>query len=96
MPEHFSKVNRGSPLLTLVLLLPSLAEASAAGAAARVAVLADACIPLKQDDYHRDYDPLASGSYDEYIRSRAQRHPWGSRARKEPPLPTFDLTGDGN
>ena len=70
-------------------------EAIAAGAAARVAILADACIPLKQDDYHRDYDPLVSGSYEEYRRSNMQR--WeDSTGRKEPPLPTFDLTGDGN
>ena len=94
--EHFLRSTRGSLVLTLTLLLPSLAEAIAAGAAARVALLADACIPLKQDDYHRDYDPLVSGSYEEYRRLDRQRWNLDSMGRKEPPLPTFDLTGDGN
>ena len=73
-------------------------EAIAAGAAARVAILADACIPLKQDDYHRDYDPLVSGSYEEYRRLSDEEYiqRWDSRRTEGPPLPTFDLTGDGN
>ena len=41
--------------------LAALTEASKAGAATRVTMLAEACIPLKQDDYKRKYDPLDGG-----------------------------------
>ena len=82
--------------------LAALTEASKAGAATRVTMLAEACIPLKQDDYKRKYDPLVD-DYDDWRRSeRSRRESERSQKRKrredpsnEPLLSSFDLTGDG-
>ena len=64
-------------------------------------MLAEACIPLKQDDYKRKYDPLVD-DYDEWRRSEDLRNEseWSQEQRREeepqreePLLSSFDLTG---